>query len=508
MKIKFTWRIWLWIVFFILALISIFITPTFLQQGVIIKELSSNSSAFEQGIKIGDVITHINNHEIKNVEDFLKIILEQIINPEKIKTTITTKDAEYTIFSDKPLGISVANLPKTNLKLGLDLAGGSRAFIEAEDHKLTKQEVNDLAQIIENRLNVFGVSDMKIIPVSDLFGNNRLSIEIAGATPSVIKNLISQQGKFEAKIGNETVFIGGEKDITSVARGGQESGIYSCNQISESESTCEFRFVVYLSQAAAEKHADITKNLEVNVTSQGNYLSKKLDLYLDDKLVDSLLISEGLKGSVTTQIQISGSGLGATKADAYDSAQEQMKNLQTILITGSLPFKLKIVKFDTISPTLGDSFVKYLFLAGGVALILVALTILFRYRNKSSIAPLIVCTSEIIITLGVASFMKWDLDLMAIAGILAAIGTGVDDQIVVLDEANQKGSLLSIKQKIKNAFIIVFGAYFTIIASLIPLAWVGGGLLKGFVLTTVTGITLGVLITRPAFADIIKLIEK
>lgn len=508
MKIKFTWKIWLWIVVFILALISIFITPTFLQKGVIIKEISQNSSALEQGLKVGDVITHVNGKIIQNPEDFLKIISEQVNTNEKVKTTITTKDAEYTIFSEKPLGISVSNLPITNLKLGLDLAGGSRAFIEAEDHKLTKQEVDDLAQIIENRLNVFGVSDMKIIPISDLFGNNRLSIEIAGATPTTIKDLISQQGKFEAKIGNETIFIGGKRDITSVSRSGQESGIYKCDQSSQDTYFCEFRFIIYLSQDAAERQANITKDLEINSTSQGNYLSKKLDLYLDDKLVDSLNIGESLKGRAETQIQISGSGTGPTKADAYDDAVNEMKNLQTILITGSLPFKLKIVKFDTISPTLGSGFVRYLFLAGGVALALVVITVLLRYRTKSAIAPLIICTSEIIITLGVASFMKWDLDLMAIAGVLAAIGTGVDDQIVVLDEANQKESSLSIKQKIKNAFTIVFGAYFTSVASLLPLAWVGGGLLKGFVLTTVTGITLGVLITRPAFADIVRLLEK
>jgi preprotein translocase subunit SecD len=506
MKIKFTWKIWLWIAVFILALISIFITPTFLQKGVIIREISQNSSALEQGLKLGDVITNINGQEIKNVEDFLKAVQEKENTNEKVKTIITTKKAEYTIFSDQPLGISVSNLPTSNLKLGLDLAGGSRAFIEAEDHKLTKQEVDDLAQIIENRLNVFGVSDMKIIPVSDLFGNSRLSIEIAGATPSTIKNLISQQGKFEAKIGNETVFTGGKSDL-SVTRMG--SGVIVENAVQSSSGYfSKFYFPVTLSQTAAEKQAEITSKLEVNSTSEGNYLSKKLDLYLDDKLIDSLLISENLKGVVTTQIQISGSGSGATAEEAEEAAQNEMKNLQTILITGSLPFKLKVVKFDNISPTLGGGFVKYLFLAGGIALTLVAITVFFRYRNKSAIAPLIICTSEIIITLGVSSFMKWDLDLMAIAGILAAIGTGVDDQIVVLDEANQKGNSLSMKQKIKNAFTIVLGAYFTSVASLLPLVLVGGGLLKGFVLTTVTGITLGVLITRPAFADIVRLLQK
>jgi len=509
MKIKLTWRIWLWIIIFIFALISIFVSSngiTFLQKGVLITNVVKNSSAFEQGLRTGQVITAIDGHSIKNLEDYSEMLESKSNLNEKDKTIITTLDSEFVIFSDKPLEISVSKIPSTNLNLGLDLAGGSRAFIEAENHTLTKAEVQDLKEIIENRLNAFGLSDMKISTISDLFGNNRLSVEIAGMTSSNLKELISQQGKFEAKIGNETVFIGGEKDISSVSRSGTDSGIYSCDA-STSGYYCTFKFTVYLSQEAAERQANITKDLEVNSTSSGNYLSKKLDLYLDDRLVDSLLIGEDLKGRITTQIQISGSGSGTTEEDAYNSAQEEMKTLQTILITGSLPFKLSVVKLDTISPTLGSSFSKYLFIAAIVALTLVALTILLKYKTKAAIAPLIICTSEIIITLGISAFMKWDLDLMAIAGILATIGTGVDDQIVVLDETRREEEL-SIKQKIKNAFVIVFGAYFTSVASLLPLAWVGGGLLKGFVLTTLTGITLGVLITRPAFADIISLIEK
>ena len=34
------------------------------------------------------------------------------------------------------------------------------------------------------------------------------------------------------------------------------------------------------------------------------------------------------------------------------------------------------------------------------------------------------------------------------------------------------------------------------------------GLLKGFAFTTVIGLTLGILITRPAFADIVRLLGK
>ena len=95
----------------------------------------------------------------------------------------------------------------------------------------------------------------------------------------------------------------------------------------------------------------------------------------------------------------------------------------------------------------------------------------------------------------------------AIAGIIAAIGTGVDSQIIILDES-QMSQILSLKQRIKNALFIILGTYFTTLFALSPLYWAGGGLLKGFVITTIIGISAGVFITRPAFAEIVKKILK
>ncbi len=507
MKIKLTWRIWLWIVIVLLSLIAIFYNPNYtFQKGVLITSVTQNSSAFEQGLRAGQIITAIDGKSISNIDDYSKIISGKFTSNQSVKTIITTKNSEYVLYSNS-IDLTVSNLPVTNLKLGLDLSGGARALVQAQGHKLTSSEVNNLVDVISNRLNVYGISDLTISPVTDLSGNYYMLVEIAGATPSDLENLISQQGKFEAKIGNDTVFTGGQQDITSVAQSGQDAGIYSCDQNTQGYY-CNFRFTVYLSQAAAERQAALTNNLTINSSAGGDTLSKTLDLYVDDKLIDSLTISSDLKGRVTTQVSIQGSGSGATRDDAITAAQNDMKKLQTILITGSLPFKLEIVKLDTISPTLGSSFTKYILLAGVIALLLVAVIVFFRYRTKSAIAPILVCASEIIITLGVASVIKWYLDLPSIAGILAAIGTGVDDQIVVLDEARHKEGGLNIKQKIKRAFAIVMGAYFASVVSLLPLLGAGAGLLKGFVVTTVIGITIGVLITRRAFADIVRLVEK
>ena len=43
---------------------------------------------------------------------------------------------------------------------------------------------------------------------------------------------------------------------------------------------------------------------------------------------------------------------------------------------------------------------------------------------------------------------------------------------------------------------------------MIPLFWAGAGLFTGFALTTILGISIGVFITRPAFAAIVETLEE
>lgn len=499
---KISWRVWLLIIAIGLSLLAI--KPSF-ESGIMIDSVEKNSTAFEAGLRTGQVIKTIEDQEIRTIEDY-SLALEKFPTKQKEKLIIQTKDQQHILYTDKAPEITIDKIPSTRIRFGLDLEGGSRALLAPEE-KLSASQINDLIAVTTERLNVYGLSDIVIRPVSDLAGNNYMLVEIAGATPSELEELISKQGKFEARIGNETVFVGGKRDIASVCRNDAScSGIETCFAVQGGEA-CRFRFVIYLSEEAAERHANITSELGVNITEQGRYLNQKLDLYLDDQLVDSLLISEDLKGRVTTQIQIQGSGSGATRKQALDDAQTQMHKLQTVLITGSLPYKLEIVKLDTISPLLGEKFIYSIFLAGLSAIFAVALIVLVRYRKiKSSLALLFTSFSEVIIILGIASLIHWNLDLPSIAGILAVIGTGVDQQIVILDESRAKQ--LSIKQRLKRALFIVISAYFTSLVSLIPLYWAGAGLLKGFAVTTIIGITSAVLITRPAFADIIRRIEE
>lgn len=505
MKKKLTWRIWLLIILLVLSLLSIFgMPPTFLKKGVLITSIETNSSLFEQGMRQNQIISSINGIKINSLSDYNNYVQLNFPTQENVKVIFDTNQGQYIIFTKDLSDLSVKEIPNTNLKTGLDISGGARALVKAQNLSLTSSELNDLVDITSNRLNTFGLTDLKVLPISDLSGNHFMLIEIAGATQKDIKSLISEQGKFEAKIGNDTVFEGGNKDIASVGRDAQNARIEGCDQVSDQSYTCRFSFSVTLSGDAAKRQAELTENLSVNISSQGNYLSQPLDLYLDDKLVDSLSISEDLKGRVTTQISISGSGVGATQEEAYENAKDNMKKLQTILLTGSLPYKLEIVKLDTISPTLGKEFVKYILLAGIAALLVVALIIFIRYKKlKISLVLLLTTFSEVIIILGIASLIEWNIDLPGVAGILATLGTGIDDLVVILDESTHSVQT-SLKQRLKRAFAIIMGAYFTALVSLLPLLWAGAGLLKGFAITTIIGISVGVLITRPAFSDFIK----
>ena len=128
---------------------------------------------------------------------------------------------------------------------------------------------------------------------------------------------------------------------------------------------------------------------------------------------------------------------------------------------------------------------------------------------KIAIPMIFIMLSELLLILGIASIIKWNLDLAAIAGIIASIGTGVDDQIIITDET-LKGdeAAYNWKEKIKRAFFIIMVAYATTFAAMIPLYYSGAGLLRGFAVVTIIGISIGVFITRPVFGKIIETLLK
>jgi len=566
-------RVIILLVFLVLAIVAISPRPGL--EGIVIGNVITNSSASEAGIQqpapttrpVGrERILAMDNRPIKNTADYYAYVrtlkpnqsvqiktnrgLYRLTTREDIEiielNETITKTIEEIIFVNesvngtiveinktinktiqvpktkeiskgtKDIGIRIFNAPRTNIKKGLDLQGGTRVLLQPEKI-LFQQDLQTLIDTMKERLNVYGLSDLIIRDASDLSGNQYILVEIAGANEEEIRDLLARQGKFEAKIANKTVFAGGN-DIVYVCRSADCAGIdpnVGCSS-SGSQTSCGFRFSITLSQEAAQRHADATRDLPIignDLASGGRsrgsgYLSEPLELFLDDVKVDELNIGASLRGSTTTQIQISGSGAGFSQQEAVLNTLDNMKRLQTVLITGSLPVKLNIVKIDAISPLLGEEFLRNAILVGFLSLFSVGIVVFIRYRKLQVAIPMVLLSiSEVILLLGVAALIGWNIDLAAVAGIIIAVGIGVDHQIVIADETLRgKGAIYDWKQRIKNAFFIIMASYFTVLVALIPLIFAGAGLLKGFAIITILGASIGVFISRPVFARVLEIL--
>jgi len=156
------------------------------------------------------------------------------------------------------------------------------------------------------------------------------------------------------------------------------------------------------------------------------------------------------------------------------------------LRAGALPVNVEVIGSGQVPASLGAQFKELTAIAGLLAIIVVSFMIYLRYRKKEIMLPMIITSiSEVVMILGFASAVKWQLDLPAIAGIIAVIGTGIDHLVIITDEVLYEGKLPPTKvylSRISRAFGIIFAAAATTIIAMIWLFWLGFGALKGFAL--------------------------
>lgn len=396
--------------------------------------------------------------------------------------------------------LSIGIILKNGFIWGLEIQGGTKATLKALNSSLTQEDLEKIRNIFETRFNIYGLTNLNIQYKKDLEGNVYFIIEAPTLTEEEIKNFIAKQGKFEAKIGNETVFTG--ENIINV---GFTGGNYIVEQKCWKEGIwyCSGQLPLNLDIDAAKNFAKITKNLAI----VGNKLNKTIDFYLDGKLINNLTIDASLKGKIAQNVVINLVGKGNTKEEALEDLKKEMKQIKGLLETGSMPTKFEIVGINQFDPKFGKGFLENTLWIGIMSVILIAFVIFLKYPNwQIFLAIIFSLICEIILILGFASLIKWNLDLASLAGILVSVGTGVDDLIVFTDNALRR--IKKFEKRIKEATSIVFTSWASTVVAMLPLFFLNLGILKGFALTTIVGVTVGVLITRPAYREIIKLLTK
>ena len=465
---------------------------------------NQNQMSFEQ-------IISINEQDISSVEEFYNVINDLGLNTS---FNLKTNRGNYNIFmpyeenktNSEILGLSVRDKANSNIKLGIELEGGSRLILKPKTN-LSDDDFNMLVNALQNRLDIYGASGTKVNKISDAFtGDKFITVESTSSNKNDIFELIRRQGNFEAKVGNFSVFTG--DNVIKVFNDPQHSGLQECGQDSNGEYICTYRFSIEIDSEGGDAFFNQTSQLNVVA---GGHLSEKVYFYLDGKEITGLNIASSFKYQKVTNpvITVSGDPM-ITREKAVESGAKEMKLLQTILSTQSLPSELEVVQSYSISSSLGEKLLDNAMWVGLLAVLLVAGVVALRYRHIGIfIGICIALIGELIIVLGLAGLLNKmiTIDLAAIGGLIAAIGTGVDDQVVITDEYFRKRKRdVKSRQKIKNAFYIIMIAYFTTLAAMIPLMFAGLKMLQGFSLMILIGVTVGVLITRPAYAAMLRII--
>lgn len=223
-------------------------------------------------------------------------------------------------------------------------------------------------------------------------------------------------------------------------------------------------------------------------------------------LLSAPILSEGLaKGTPSRLVSVSGT------SDSVKEAQNNAKEIRSILSGGRLPVNAIIGSTISVPAPLGEQFLHMSLVGAVAAFILIILFVTFRYREPKLFLPIIVVSiAEIIILVAIIGGFG-TIDFAAMAGIIAAMGVSLDAQIIITDEIFRKGeqkiSREEIHERVKSAFYIITRNVVIAVIAMLPLFFSGIVEIVGFATSTILGAVLGLVISRPAYAAIVEQLE-
>ena len=212
-----------------------------------------------------------------------------------------------------------------------------------------------------------------------------------------------------------------------------------------------------------------------------NNIGRQLGIVLDNRVqsapsIQSRIDDEGrITGTFTTQ---------------------EAQDLSLKLRSGALPANMIYLEERTVGPSLGAESIRSGIAAaiGGVLMVMIFMLAYYRLAGLNAITSVIV---NLIILLGVMSYLGATMTLPGIAGFILTIGIGVDSNVLIFERIREElATGKSVKQAVAAGFDRVFLTILdTHIASLISAAFLfnfGTGPIQGFATTLTFGLLANV----------------
>ena len=311
-----------------------------------------------------------------------------------------------------------------DIRFGVDIKGGVNVtFVPSEDYDATEEQLEAAQLVIENRLVALNVTDYELYvdPSSD-----SLILEFpwqSGETDFDPESAIEEIGTTAYLTFRE----GSSADGDLILDGSMiESAAAQYGPVT-SGGASEYYVSLKFTDEGAKAFGEATTRL---AASNGT-----ISIWLDDENVSTATVNAAITDGEAI----------ITSSASNPFTQDAVVKMARQINSGALPFALKVDSYSTVSPSLGENSLSAMVLAGVIAFALIVVFMTVLYRLPGFLAC-IALAGQVAATLAFVSgyfpvFESFTLTLPGIAGIILAIGMGVDANVITAER---------IKEELKN----------------------------------------------------------
>ena len=350
--------------------------------------------------------------------------------------------------------------------LGLDLVGGAHLVYQVDLSKVDPANrdsvVAGLRDVIEKRVNLFGVSEPQVY-TAQAGDSTELIVDLAGVKS--VSDAIQQIG--------QTPFL----QFAEVDQTPSSTQPYiPTNLTGEYITGAQLNF----NQTTGAPEVSITFNdtgSKIFAQMTQKNIGKPLAIFLDGQLIEAPVV----------QTAITNGEALITGNFTVDSARLLVERFNA----GALPAPITLINQQTVSPTLGSDSLQKMILAGLVGTLLVILFMLFYYRTLgifASVALIIYAA----LTLAIFKLIPITLSLSGLAGFILTIGMAVDANILIFERIKEEMKrglprASAIEEGFRRAWLSIRDANTSTIITAIILYFFTSSFVQGFALTLLIG---------------------
>ena len=373
--------------------------------------------------------------------------------------------------------------PNLPFRLGLDLSGGTHLVYRANTGSLAPADVRDsmdsLRDVIERRVNLFGVSEPVVQVEQGSGGENRLVVELPGVTN--VKDAVALIGQTPVLV-FKTARPQAETDTILAAQKNQqrltEDPYYVDTQLTGryiQKATVEFNSTSLGPVVSLVFNAEGTK-LFADITSAN--VGKPVAIYLDGAPISQPVVHEAITSG---RAQISG-----------DFKLSDAQTLTSRLNAGALPVSIDLISTQAVGASLGQDVLTKNILAGIYGFVVLAIFLILWYRFPGFLA-VIALVIYVILMLVLFKLIPVVMTAAGIAGFILSIGMAVDANVLIFErmkEEMKKGQSIeaSLREGFARAWPSIRDSNISSMITATVLFWMGTSLVKGFALTFGLGV--------------------